>query len=88
MTTIKYTSELFREGNCYVGLCRELDLSSFGDSPDEARRALQEAVEAFVEGCEHLGTLVEVLDESGFELVDGVWKLRDRVTADEIAVVA
>ena len=42
-----------------------LDVSSFGDSPDDARATLQEAVVTFLEGCALLGTLTEVLQESG-----------------------
>ena len=68
MTRVEYKAEVFPEGNCFVGLCRELDVSSFGDSPEDAKASLQEAVEAFLEGCEILGTLTEVLEESGFEL--------------------
>lgn len=87
MTTIVYRSEILPEGDCFVGLCRELDVSSFGDTPDEAKESLQEAVEAFIDGCELLGTLDEVLQESGFELTDGVWKMRERIIADEVANV-
>ena len=46
-------------------MCRELDVSSFGDSPEDAGNSLQEAVELFLEGCEDMGTLDEVLEESG-----------------------
>ena len=71
MTKVIYKAEIFPEGDCFVGLCRELDVSSFGDSPEDARESLQEAVEAFLEGCEILGTLTEVLEESGLEVQVG-----------------
>ena len=71
MTKVIYKAELFPEGDCFVGLCRELDVSSFGDSPEDARESLQEAVETFLEGCEILGTLTEVLEESGLEVQVG-----------------
>ena len=71
MTKVIYKAEIFPEGDCFVGLCRELDVSSFGDSPEDAKSSLQEAVEAFLEGCETLGTLVEVLEESGLEVQVG-----------------
>lgn len=74
MTKVIYRAEIFPEGDCYVGLCRELDVSSFGDSPKEAGDSLQEAVELFLEGCEELGTLDEVLEESGFQNADDEWK--------------
>ena len=87
MTKVFYKVEIFWEGHCYVGLCRELDVSSFGDSPEDARESLQEAVETFLEGCESLGTLNEVLEESGFETINGAWQLRERITVNEVATV-
>ena len=67
MTKVMYKAEVFSEDDCFVGYCRELDVSSFGDTPEDAKASLQEAVEAFIEGCEYLGTLDEVLAESGFD---------------------
>ena len=58
-----------------------------GKVRDDAKTSLQEAVEAFLEGCEILGTLVEVLEESGFYLNDGKWQLRERITVSEVATV-
>ena len=97
MTSVIFTGEIFSEGNRYVGLCRELDVSSFGDSPEldvssfgdspDARASLQEAVATFLEGCELLGTLTDVLEESGFEMSDGAWHLRKRITVNEVATV-
>ena len=43
------TAIIEREGDGYVALCPELDIASQGDSVDEARRNLQEAVELFLE---------------------------------------
>lgn len=39
----------------------------------EAKRSTQEALEAFIEACEELGTLAEVLEESGFQFENGEW---------------
>lgn len=87
MTSVIFTGEIFSEGDVYVGVCRELDVSSCGDSPDDARASLREAVETFLEGCELLGALTDVLQESGFEMADGAWRLRKRVTVQEVATV-
>ena len=38
-----------REGDGYVSLCPELDIASQGDSVEEARNNLREAVELFYE---------------------------------------
>ncbi len=87
MIKVKYRAEIFAENGCFVGYCRELDVSSFGDTVDDARSSLQEAVELFLEGCEELGTLDDILAETGFDKVGDTWKLRERVTEDRIAVV-
>jgi len=43
------TAIIEREGNGYVALCPELDIASQGDTVEEARRNLREAVELFFE---------------------------------------
>jgi predicted RNase H-like HicB family nuclease len=43
------TAIIEREGNGYVALCPELDVASQGDTIEEARKNLQEAVELFFE---------------------------------------
>jgi predicted RNase H-like HicB family nuclease len=54
------TATLWREGEAYVSLCPELDVSSCGDTPDEALRMLKEAVELYLENAQKLGTLKDV----------------------------
>lgn len=41
------TAFIEREGNGYVSLCPELDIASQGDSIEEARENLKEALELF-----------------------------------------
>jgi len=69
MVKIVYRSEIFKEGELHVGVCPELKVSSFGDDPEDAGRSLQEAVEAFLETCQVLGTIEGVVEESGLEQV-------------------
>lgn len=45
----KLTAIIEREGNGYVSLCPEVDVASQGDTIDEARRNLGEALELFFE---------------------------------------
>ncbi len=47
--TKELTAIIEREGDGYVGLCPELDIASQGDTVEEARRNLGEAVELFFE---------------------------------------
>ena len=49
MRRIKLTAIIQREGDGYVSLCPELDVGSQGDSVDEARANLVDAVEGFFE---------------------------------------
>jgi predicted RNase H-like HicB family nuclease len=43
------TAIIEREGNGYVSLCPELDIASQGDTIEEARTNLREALELFFE---------------------------------------
>jgi predicted RNase H-like HicB family nuclease len=49
MKRIKLTAVIEREGDGYGALCPELDIASQGDSREEARGNLAEAVEGFLE---------------------------------------
>jgi predicted RNase H-like HicB family nuclease len=44
-----FTALIEREDDGFVDLCPELDIASQGDSVEEARRNLQEALELFFE---------------------------------------
>lgn len=45
----KLTAIIEREGDGFVALCPEVDVASQGDTVDEARKNLQEALELFFE---------------------------------------
>ncbi len=45
----KLTAIIEREGNGFVSLCPELDVASQGNTIDEAKKNLQEALELFFE---------------------------------------
>lgn len=49
MRNIKITAIIQREGEGYVALCPELDIASQGNTIDEARTNLTEAVEGVLE---------------------------------------
>ena len=44
-----FTAVIEREGDGYVALCQELDIASQGDSIEQARKNLTEAVTLFLE---------------------------------------
>ncbi|MDL1891665.1 type II toxin-antitoxin system HicB family antitoxin [Sphingobacteriales bacterium CHB3] len=45
----QFTAVIEREDNMYVALCPELDIASQGDTVEEARGNLKEAIELFFE---------------------------------------
>ena len=49
--TRELTAIIEREGNGYVSLCPELDVASQGDTIEEARANLVEALELFFESA-------------------------------------
>ncbi len=49
MKHIRLTALIEREAEGYVALCPELDVASQGDTVEEARTALREALELFFE---------------------------------------
>ncbi|WP_369424674.1 type II toxin-antitoxin system HicB family antitoxin [Methanothrix sp.] len=81
-----FRAEFFREGEFYVGIVPELDVSSFGKSLEEARASLKEAVEAFLEECEAMGTLEEVLQEAGFTHDGHIWSARSPLATEILSV--
>ena len=50
--TQRLTGVIEREGDGYVALCPELDIASQGDTIEQARRNLVEAVELFFEAAD------------------------------------
>lgn len=45
----QFTAIIEQEGDGYVALCPELDIASQGDTVEEARKNLKEALELFFE---------------------------------------
>jgi len=78
--------EIFKEGDVYVALSPELNVSSFGETIDEAKESIKEAIEAFLEECREMGTLDDVLEESGFLRVENTWQLRRPVAEENFAL--
>jgi predicted RNase H-like HicB family nuclease len=76
---------IFKEGDVYVALSPELNVSSFGDTIEDAKKSIKEAIEAFVEECQEMGTLEEVLEESGFLKINDFWKSREPVVEEDLA---
>ena len=85
---IKFRAEVFEEDGVYVAINPDLDVSSFGATLEEAKDSLREAVEAFLKGRQSLGSLEEVLQESGFRQDGETWIAREPVAEDVLVARA
>lgn len=65
---IHFTTHVFKEGRTYVAHTAQLDVSSCGGGKQKALENLQEAVRLFLEEAAKMGTLDQILEESGGQL--------------------
>ncbi|MBL1211444.1 type II toxin-antitoxin system HicB family antitoxin [Geminocystis sp. GBBB08] len=86
LNNIQVKCEIFQEDDLYVGICPELNVSSFGETIEEAKASLREALMAFLEECEEMNTLQEVLQEAGFIRENNVWLPRKPVVSELMAI--
>jgi predicted RNase H-like HicB family nuclease len=86
LTKIAIKIEIFKEGDVYVALSPELNVSSFGETVEEAGESIKEAIDAFIEECQKMGTLEEVLEEAGFLKTGDFWEPRKPVVEDNLAI--
>ena len=70
---IVYQIQESRSGKVHQAVCAELLVTAFGDSPEEARESLRTQVAQYLEDCDALGTLDEVLIEAGFYFDGDAW---------------
>lgn len=77
---------IWQEGKVFVSYCPELDLSSCGDSVDEARTNLRAAVRLFLEEAEKMGTLTTILEEAGFKKTTQGWQAPRFVVTELLSI--
>jgi len=82
MQNISYTVHMFREGQTYVAYVPELDVASCGSTDEEARKNIRDAVQGFLETSAEMGTLDEILEESGYERTGNAWHAPEFVSLD------
>jgi len=71
--SVEYTVHIWQETNQFIAHAMPLDIMSAGPTPEEARRALDEAVRLFLVTAAEMGTLEDILRESGYEFREGCW---------------
>ncbi len=70
---IDYTVHVWEESRTFVAHAMPLDIMSHGDTPEEARHAVDEAVSLFFNTAQDMGTLHDVLEESGYTYDGSKW---------------
>lgn len=70
---VEYTVQVWKEGQQFVAHAMPLDVMSCGELPEQASKALDEAVHLFLVTAAERGTLDEVLEEAGYEHHDESW---------------
>lgn len=74
MISLDYEVIVFKENTTYVAYCPELDISSCGSTIEQAKKMVKTAVRLFLEEAGKMGTLEEILYESGYKKdTDGRW---------------
>ena len=71
---VEHTVQIWKEGDTYVARAVPLDVMSCGDSAEEARQKLTEAVDLFLKTAVSHGTLTEVLEECGYVREGDAWR--------------
>ena len=61
-----YQVEESQSGKTFQAFCPELVILGFGDTPGKAKESLRAEVGSYLEDCDELGILDEVLIEAGF----------------------
>ncbi|MCE5252042.1 type II toxin-antitoxin system HicB family antitoxin [bacterium] len=87
MIPLDYEIIVFKEDTIYVAYCPELDISSCGNTIDHAKEMLKTAVCLFLEEAEKMGTLEDVLGESGYRKDAGGRWFPPRLVATEFVSI-
>ena len=70
---IDYTVHVWKEDQQFIAHAMPLYVMSAGPTAEMARQALEEAVGLFLKVAADMGTLDDVLEESGYQVDEGRW---------------
>ena len=70
---VDYSVQIWKEERQFIAHALPLDVMSSGPTPEDARKAVDEAVGVFLRTAADQGTLDDVLQETGYILRDGNW---------------
>ncbi|MEI7637244.1 MAG: hypothetical protein WCJ37_08050 [Syntrophus sp. (in: bacteria)] len=87
MINIEFDSIVFQEGKTYVSYSPKLDVSSCGGTVEDARNNLKTAIRLFLEEAEKMGTLEDILSESGYEKAErGDWMAPRLIATEHMSI--
>lgn len=84
---LTFTAQVFKEDKQYVSFNPELEVASCGDTPEEAKRNLHDAIRGFLVVAHSMGTLDRILEEAGFVRVKKAWRDPYLVSLDRMSVL-
>jgi predicted RNase H-like HicB family nuclease len=73
MMNIDYTIQILQEREEFIAHAYPLDVTSSGQTVEEAKLALNEAVHLFLVTAADMGTLDDVLEEAGYQFTQNNW---------------
>lgn len=79
---IDYTVQIWKEKWKFVAHAMPIDVMSSGETPEAARLALDEAVHLFLVTAVEMGTLEDILIETGYHKHEGNWISPDWVAIE------
>ena len=82
-----FTVRIFKEGKTYVSHNPELNVASCGATIAKAKANLKEALIGFLESAKKLGTLDEILEESGYVQKSNRWIEPKLVSTGKLSIV-
>lgn len=73
---------VFEQGDYYVAFCPSLNLSSYGDSIEEAKTGFDEVMTSYLEDCKETNSLHEDLEKNGW-----TFNIQDTTIAEPPAMI-
>jgi len=87
MPHIEFDMIVLEEDKVFIAYSPELDVSSCGSTVEESKKNLKTAVRLFVEEAEKMGTLDDILIESGYQKNSENKWIAPKMVSSEVAVV-
>jgi len=88
MINIEFDIIVFKERETFVAYTPELDVSSCGKTVDEAKKNIKTAVRLFLEEAEKMGTLEDILIESGYQKDESNNWIAPKIVATEVSGIS